>query len=249
MMAPKLVVDGKLTVPLFHGTSTLFYDSILETGLGGRNIFEDFGLRAIAQQLLTYEEQLATLPDWLLEKRFLLKMSEDPSSQKLGGHEGFNFRYGGAYLSPSRQAAARYALFNQCGSEALAGTVKVIEALLLQLPRLAAQEQFARVLAFARRPRAPILIEARDVPEAFLRAEQGGPCGPVLEYIESVLNDREIYDTIVQQSNFELLRPIPASQLHLYKIVSPQSGYGSLEDLRLEPLSSRIGENESPFTP
>jgi len=40
----------------------------------------------------------------------------------------------------------------------------------------------------------------------------------------------------VQQANFELLRPIPASQLHFYKIVSPQSGHDSLEDLRLDLL-------------
>src|SRR5712692_11175271 len=72
-------------------------------------------------------------------------------------------------------------------SEALAGTLKVLEALLVQLPNLAAQEQFARILAFANRPRTPILIEAHDVPEALLRAEQGGRGGPVLEFIESAL--------------------------------------------------------------
>lgn len=233
MTLPKLVVDGKLTVPLFHGTSTLFYDSILATGLGGRNIFQELGLQAIANELLKYEEQLATMPTWLSEKYFLLKMAGE---QKPRGHSGFNFRYGGAYVSPSRQAAATYALLNKCGSEALAGTLKVIEELMLRFPGLATLEQFSRVLAFANRPRMPILIEAHDVPEAFLRAEQGGPCGPVLDYIEDNLSDPEIYETMVGQSNFELLSPIPSYQLRFYKIVSPETAYGSLEDLRLEPL-------------
>jgi hypothetical protein len=232
----KLVVDGKLTVPLFHGTSTLFHSSILETGLGGRNIVEDLGLRALVDELLEYEDQLSTIPNWSWEKRSLLKIAEDPSKQNSTGHVGFSFRYGGTCVTPSRRTAARYALLNDCGSEALARTLTVLDALLVQLPSLAAKEPFSKVLAFGRRARAPILIEAHHVPEAFLRAEQGGPCGPVLESIESALSDHEIYDTMVQQDNFELLCPIPASQLRFYKIVSPRSGHDSLEDLRLEPV-------------
>jgi hypothetical protein len=235
MMPPKLVVDGKLTVPLFHGTSSLFYDSILETGLGGRNIVGDLGLRAIAQKLLRYEEQLATVPTWPFEKRLLLQIAEDPSSQTPGGRGGFSFRYGNTCVTPSKQTAARYALLNR-GSEALAGTLKVLEPLLDQLPSLVADEQFSKILAFSSRPRIPTFIEANDVPEMFLQAEHGGPRGPVLEFIESALSDPETYDTMVQQANFELIRPVPASELQFYKILSPQSGHDSLEDLRLESL-------------
>lgn len=235
MMSPKLVVDGKLTIPLFHGTSTLFYDSILETGLGGRNIVGDLGLRAIAQKLLTYEEQLGTVPAWAFEKRLLLEIVQDPSSQTPAGHGGFSFRYGSTCVTPCKQTAARYALLNR-GSEALAGTLRVLEALLEQLPNLTADEQFSKVHAFSSRSRIPIFIEAHDVPEMFLRAEQGGPRGPVLEFIESALSDPETYDTMVQQANFELLGPIPVAQLQFYKIVSPQSGHDSLEDLQLESL-------------
>lgn len=100
-MPRTLVVDGKLTVPLFHGTSTLFYDSILDTGLGGRKIVEDLGLRAAAQEILKYEEQLNALPNWPFEKRFLLKLAEDPTSQNPALHAVFNFRYGGTYVTPS----------------------------------------------------------------------------------------------------------------------------------------------------
>jgi hypothetical protein len=235
MMPPKLVVDGKLSVPLFHGTSSLFYDSILETGLGGRNVVRHLGLRAIAQKILTYEEQLAIVPAWAFEKRLLLEIAQDPSSQTPAVHGGFSFRYGSTCVTPSKQTAARYALLNR-GSEALAGTLRVLEALLDQLPKLTVDEQFSKVLAFSSRSRIPILIEAHDVPEMFLRAEQGGPRGPVLEFIESALSDPEDYDTTVLQANFELLRPIPASQLQFYKIVSPQSGHDSLEDLGLKSL-------------
>jgi hypothetical protein len=126
-MRPNLVVGGKLTVPLFHGTSTLFQSSILETGLGGRNVIEDLGLRAIVHELLTYDEDLATIPNWTFERQFLLKVAEDPSCQNPVGHTGFNFRYGGTYVTPSKQTAARYALSSDCGSEALA-CLKALDA-------------------------------------------------------------------------------------------------------------------------
>ena len=47
----KVVSNGKLTVPLYHGTSTLFHQSILQTGLGGRSIVEDLKLRSINRTL------------------------------------------------------------------------------------------------------------------------------------------------------------------------------------------------------
>jgi hypothetical protein len=235
MMARALVVDGKLTVPLYHGTSTIFHDSIAENGLGGRNIVEELRLPAIVHRLLEYEEQLQTYPSWVVEKRLLLKIADDPS-QNLSGHFGFNFRYGGTYVTPSRQTGARYALFNKCGSEALSSTIKILEALLAQLPTLASDEHFSRAVAFASKPGRPMLIEAYEVPVTSLRAEQGGSCGAVLEQIERALADPEIYDTMVQQDNFELLRPVPASQLRFTKIVSPQSGHDSLEHLELDPM-------------
>jgi len=237
MRPPRSVLDGKLTVPLFHGTSSLFYESILETGLGGRNMVEELGLRKIAPRLLELgEERLQTDPDWPLDRHFLTKIAPDPSTQTPGGNFGFNFRYGGTYVTPSRQTAATYALLNKCGSEALACTQKILDKLLPQVPSLATQEPISRIVALAKTPRQPILVEACDVPVALLRAEQGGSCSPCLEFIEHVLADPDIYDMVVQQANFELLAPIPASQLRFYKIVSPQSGYDSLEDLRLDSL-------------
>ena len=235
-MTRALVVDGKLTVPLYHGTSTIFYSSIVENGLGGRNIVDDLGLPATVRRLLEYEEQLQTYPNWPLEKRLLLKIADDPSTQNLAGHFGFNFRYGGTYVTPSLQTAATYALLNKCGSEALASTLKILEALLAQLPALASEEQFSKLVALASQPARPMLIEAHKVPVTSLRAEQGGPCDAVLEQIEWALADPEIYDTMVQQDNFELLHPVPASQLRFNRIVNPQSGHESLEHLELEAM-------------
>jgi hypothetical protein len=44
------VHDGRLTIPLYHGTSMLFYDSIVASGLGGRDIVEESGIRNAARR-------------------------------------------------------------------------------------------------------------------------------------------------------------------------------------------------------
>jgi hypothetical protein len=214
-----LVVSGRLTVPVFHGTSTLFYDSILEAGLGGRNIVEDLGLRAVAWSLLELcENELQPDPKWPLDKHGLTKIAEDPSVHQLGEDHGFNFRYGGTYVSASRRTAVTYALLSNCGSEALSHVLKLFARLSQARPDLAAREEFSPLNALVQKQMEPLLVEARDVEVAALRAEQGGSCAAILERIDIALSDLDMYDDVVQQDNFELLQVVPTANLQFYKI-------------------------------
>ncbi len=46
--------DGYLTIPLYHGTSTIFWDSIKTHGVGGRNMIKEWqvlDLFAIAKNM------------------------------------------------------------------------------------------------------------------------------------------------------------------------------------------------------
>jgi hypothetical protein len=233
MLPSKIVINGKLTVPLFHGTSTLFTNSIRETGLGGQRQLDDIGLAKAVLELLRYEAQLEKVPNWDLEKPLLLKVA-DTSQNPVGSF----LRYCGTYMTPSRQTAARYALLNDCGSEALASTLKILNAVLAQLPALASQEPFSTVLNFAGQPKSPVVIEAHDVQADWLLSERGEPCGQVLEVLQNMLDDHDddLFDTFVQQMNFELIHPVPPSQLRFHRIVGPQSGHDSMENLQLVPL-------------
>jgi hypothetical protein len=233
MSPSKIVIDGKLTVPLFHGTSTLFTDSIRETGLGGRRLLDDIGLGKTARALLSYEEQLKNVTNWDFEKPLLLRVA-DSSQNPVGSF----LRYGGTYMTPSRQTAARYALLNNCGSEALASTLKILNAVLAQLPALASQEPFSTVLDFAGQPKSPVVVEAHDVQADWLLSERGESPGQVLELLQSILDDHDddLFDLFTQQMNFELVHPIPPSQLRFHRIVGPQSGHDSMENLQLVPL-------------
>jgi hypothetical protein len=233
MLLSKIVIDGKLRVPLFHGTSTLFTESIRETGLGGRRQLDDIGLGKAALELLRYEAQLEKVPNWDFEKPLLLRVA-DTSQNQVGSF----LRYCGTYMTPSTQTAARYALLNECGSEALASTLRVLKPVLAQLPALALQEPFSAVLSFAGQPKSPVVVEAHDVRADWLLSERGEPCGKVLEMLQNIFDDHDddLFDTFTQQMNFELIHPIPPSQLRFHRIAGPQSGHDSMEGLQLVPM-------------
>ncbi len=102
-----------LPFPLYHGTSTLWEQSIRMHGLGGRRILSE--LRAL-EFFRRARECLKVVPtDWPVGTE-LCMVSIEAQSVTTGG---FNFRHGGVYLSPSRQTAVRYAVQNQFGSELL----------------------------------------------------------------------------------------------------------------------------------
>ena len=53
----KITNNGKLMIPLFHGTSTIFLESIIENGLGGRNPIKDLNLFELANEVYTLSEK------------------------------------------------------------------------------------------------------------------------------------------------------------------------------------------------
>jgi len=65
-----IVRDGKFTIPLFHGTSTVFLDSIREHGLGGINPIDKMGVMQSLDLLLKQaDERYAHCADWVFERR------------------------------------------------------------------------------------------------------------------------------------------------------------------------------------
>ena len=157
MTKRSIVEDGRLTVPLFHGTSSLFYDSILSTGLGGRNVVEDLGIRKAARLLLDLCAEYRQEPDWLLDIDACDRIAADPAKDRLSDGFAFSFRYGGTYVSASRDTAATYALLYKGGGEALTHTLKLHRLLSTVRPDMAGREELSPLIAFAARPGKPVL--------------------------------------------------------------------------------------------
>ncbi len=248
-----IVNDGRLTVPLFHGTSSLFWDSIIRNGLGGRNIVEEMDPKA-AQLLLQLSSGYHHEENWLLAIDGCERIAADPMNDRLDiSGFFFSFRYGGTYLSASSETAANYALLYSGGGEALTSVLHLYRLLVTVRPDVATHERFMPLIEFASRRARPMLVEANGVELNSLRAEQGGGIEEVLERMESAFEDAEFYDTLVGQANFELTRPMPRDQLKFHNITRIQEcddQGASREVIRLSPFLSnqpveRSRESES----
>lgn len=117
-MSTKYIKNNKLQIPLYHHTSSFFLDSIVKYGLGGFNPVKEYGILEFFKS--AYE--ICNLifksdPVWIEERKLVV----EPIANQLT--EGFNFRHGGTYLSPSKDTAVRYAKDNPYGSEILSKSI------------------------------------------------------------------------------------------------------------------------------
>ena len=101
--------NNTLQFPLYHGTSTLFLDEILRSGLGGINPIEDWGVLDCIRDLRDLAEQHAG--KWYIP----LKYVTDVMCEQLEGR--FDWRHGSVYLTAFRNKAISYAIHNEYGSE------------------------------------------------------------------------------------------------------------------------------------
>ena len=68
-LKPPLISNGKLTIPLYHGTSEYFLKSILEHGLGGFNIIKSLKVIQLLKELYNIADNLLTDENhWSLDK-------------------------------------------------------------------------------------------------------------------------------------------------------------------------------------
>jgi hypothetical protein len=213
-----IIVNGKLTIPLYHGTSDLFYESIRQVGLGGRNLIRKLRVVELLRELITFcETKLPNEEQWLLRMQAAGWIARQHVSRG-----GLNFRHGSVYLTPSHYTATVYATSSKYGSEALGHFMmlwnRLRENQINLPPDISDGAQL--IIDFADRPRVPILIKVVGVPETILAAEKGGPASDVFERIEQ-LGQKSSVSTMCQQENFELLEPIPIHHAEIYRIVKP----------------------------
>jgi hypothetical protein len=212
-----LVTNGLLTIPLFHGTSSLFYESILEHGLGGINIIRRLGVIDLLDRLVQLCEQHLKPEDNWAPTMFSARQIANQSV----ADRGWNYRHGGVYLSPSVGTAARYATDKNCGSEAVHYFMLLYTRLKDEAPTLltSVTSDATALLDFVSRPSAPLVLRLEQVAIDSLRSEHGKEISGSLEYLEQILNSKKPnMSRMGQQTNFECTSPIPASRLTFYRV-------------------------------
>ena len=198
-----------LSFPLYHGTSSLFIDSIIEFGLGGQNICEKYRIVEMFSQVVAAFKKKQMSSDWWVMEGFIC--------EKMIGSEitngGFNFRYGGVYLTPSLETAKRYSQSNKYGSELISYFIRSYEELYKHDSSLADQifplnHPLREVMVSGAQP---IVLEVNGLSENDLTTEQGEPIDAQLKLMN------EMPKAIWQQFNFECLNTVSSKNIKLLK--------------------------------
>jgi hypothetical protein len=237
-----LLLDGKLTIPLYHGTNLLFYDSIKEYGLGGRNPLAELRVIVLLKELIAIsEESLAADEDWILR----MQCAKFIASQEVTGG-GFNFRHGSAYLAASLEKAVRYAISSEFSSEALAQFMMLWKRLRdshVTLPPNVANGS-RPIVELASGRKAPLVIQVSDVAISSLTAEDGGDPIASLNRIEPLASgENYVYEALLGDANFELHQPISVDNAMTFRVIREPSSDSAYS----EGYSLVLSRGESSF--
>jgi hypothetical protein len=208
--------SGRLPIPLYHGTSSLFLEGIFRTGLGGTNPILEWKILEFAQLIYPLTEQhLLSRPDLASRVQSFGWMVQQKST-------GMNFQHGDTYLSPARSTAVRYAVNKRYGSELLTYTLDLLgELIRLNIDAVTGRlyREYQQIFDLLDISPAPLLIRADNVFSTALKSEYGGDVEATIEQIRTTIQQSpRDWETMLQQCNFRLAEPIPAGELEIWML-------------------------------
>jgi hypothetical protein len=213
-----------MTFQYFHGTSSLFVDSIKKHGLGGVNPNFKFGHLKSLKSLFELAEKT------LLDKEEFRKIYDTTRAMSLqaklktkidGKDEILNFLHNRIYIALSQERAISYATLNKYGSEILSTSIKLVELLdKYKINYSSINESIVNIRNVKEKSPKPILIKVLSVDENRLDKEDGKTAIEALDFLRSVMPKltEEQKFRFFQHCNFQIIDPIPASKLEFYEI-------------------------------
>lgn len=110
-----IVKKGVFTIPLYHGTTSLFVDSIMQHGLGGEDPLLKYKVKEFMNELYV----LAEKQKWEDEEWIEFRTQLQPIVFQKTLENVLNFKHGETYITPSLEVAIKYAKENPFGCEYL----------------------------------------------------------------------------------------------------------------------------------
>lgn len=210
----------------YHGTSSIFLDSIKTTGLGGINPNLEYKNLDLLQYLFSEAEILLPHDVRYQGLRVTTAAMVNQTPVELVGYSGqkqlLHFRHHGMFVAISMMRAIVYAAANQYGSEILK---RIIDLLLLLREvdanfSIPSELNLFDVEKYINIQSTPIIIEVHGIQDDEILKEDGKTAKEALDFIRRTLptlTEREKF-IFLQHCNFELLKPIPSSRLKFYKL-------------------------------
>lgn len=198
--------DGRLTIPLYHGTSSIFMESIISNGLGAPGYNTHYSIDLFKKICDAHNNSHWQSIWWRNNSYTWESMLEQKVSKSV------NFRYGGTYLSPSQENAAGYAKNNPYGSELLSSIIEALHELESfdhdQALHLVPKEHWIRNIMTHKHQ--PILLTINNMKVSDLSTEKAQSTLELIEHMEDMLIKcpNMPTDLIWSQNNFHCEKPI-----------------------------------------
>lgn len=210
----------------YHGTSTIFLESIRENGLGTINPNIDFNnLKVLAYLKDKCEEALVDNEDYKKIRATTIAMANQtflPIRDSNGEIHIMNYQHDGIYVSMSRIRAATYVVTNKYGSEILCRCIELIKLLKnnkieFKIPNEINQFHIEQYIGFVAKP---IIVEVKNISDNDLLLENGGPADDQIKFIKSKLPSmrEEFKFVFLQACNFRISKPISPDNLNFYEL-------------------------------
>lgn len=206
----EIIKNGVFTVPLYHGTTGLFIDSISRHGLG----FIDPLIKLEAKEFMHDLFYLAEKQQWQDENWLKMRERILPTVLQENTKDDLNFKHGGSYLTYALPLGEKYAIENPFGCEYLT-YLRALLGLVSSRNVAVLKTRFSNspVLNVWEQPHDPYLVTLNHVKLEDIETEAGQDLDKHLEEIESHIAARSF-----GPQSFKLKKPVPKNQLSITKI-------------------------------
>ena len=198
----------KCPLPLYHGTSTLFVDSIKEFGLGGKNIIQEGKVLEFARKIFPLVRD--NLPENDGSGHTVSTFKDMVDQHPL-------FQHGQVFLSLSYDYCTRFTQKREFGSELISHSLyyysKLLEKKLVSPDLL---NDYSYLKDVKRVGSKPVVVKVKDVDWDNLLMEGGGALPK--EDIEKILSFSQMEESNVKELirrgyNFRLINPVPSDEI------------------------------------
>lgn len=198
-MTTNLIVAGRLAVPLFHGTSSLFIRSIIEYGLGAKNPIDKYKvIRTLNTIVDLINIQHGDNLDWITSRWMYERMIQQSSSERA------NWQHGDVYLTPVESKAVNYARSNRYGSELISETFSLLEK---YLPETNLNRDEHPLLELEFEKARPMVIRIDSILIDYLAPECAKSLNRQMEEIATGI-ENPMFQGLWSQMNFRLIHPL-----------------------------------------
>lgn len=211
----------------YHGTSTIFLESIKTTGLGAINPNLDFKNLDVLRYLVSITEKwLLKDQEYLALRKNTLAMAKQTVIENTIIQSdlipNFNFRHDKMHISLSRMTALSYCIRNKYGSEILERCIILIT--LLEKNNIhyniPSEINLFNIKQYINIDAKPILIEIIGLEDEYIEEENGKNGKEMMNLFRDqtqTLNQKQIFIEELKY-NFRILNPIESKKLRFYEI-------------------------------